>query len=116
MSIHFSTFAVHKETTYNKLSALPKHGNRYTMLQLNYSFNDPADIQTALYKINDFLENYTNRPYRTESFNDHAMVFVYDFSCAYEAMQLIDAIDVILDTLGFGFMVDFIHYSEETQK
>lgn len=26
MSIHFSNFAVHKETIYNKLSALPKHG------------------------------------------------------------------------------------------
>lgn len=86
------------------------------MLQLNYSFNDPTDIQTALDKINEFMQNYTHRDYRTESFNDHAMVFVYDFSCAYEAMQLIDAIDVILDTLGFGFSLDFIHYSEYTQK
>lgn len=86
------------------------------MLQLNYSFNDPADIQTALDTINEFMQNYTDRDYRTEIFNDHAMVFVYDFSCAYEAMQLIDAIDVILDNLGFGFTLDFIHYSEYTQK
>lgn len=86
------------------------------MLQLNYSFLDPADNQTALDTINEFLQNYTNHDYRTEILNDHVMVFVYDFSCAYDAMQLIHTIDVILDSLGFGFTLDFIHYSEFTQK
>lgn len=85
------------------------------MLQLNYSFNDPADIQPALDTINEFLQNYTHHDYRTDSFKDHAMVFVDDFSCVYEAMLLIHAIDVILDPLGFGFILDFIHYSEYTK-
>lgn len=86
------------------------------MLQLNYSFLDPDNYQEALDTINEFLQNYTNHDYRTEIFNDHVMVFVYDFSCAYDAMQLIHAIDVILDPLGFGFTLDFIHYSEYTKK
>lgn len=86
------------------------------MLQLNYFLLDPADNQTALDTINEFLQNYTNHDYRTEIFNDHVMVFVYDFSCAYDAMQLIHTIDVILDPLGFGFTLDFIHYSEYTNK
>ena len=86
------------------------------MLQLNYSFLDPDNYQEALDTINEFLQNYTNHDYRTEIFDDHVIVFVYDFSCAYDAMQLINAIDVILDPLGFGFTLDFIHYSEYTQK
>lgn len=86
------------------------------MLELNYSFNDPSDNQMALDTINEFLQNYTNKDYRTEIFNEKVMVFVYDFACAYEAMQLIHAIDVILDPLGFGFTLDFIHYSENTKK
>lgn len=85
------------------------------MLQLNYSFNDPADNQTALDTINEFLQNYTEKDYRTEIFNEKVCVFVYDLSCAYEAMQMINAFDVILDTLGFGFTLDFIHYSEYTK-
>lgn len=86
------------------------------MLQLNYSFLDPADNQTALETINEFLQNYTNHDYRTEIFNDHVMVFVYDFSCAYDAMQLINTIDVIIEPLGFAWTLDFIHYSEYTKK
>lgn len=86
------------------------------MLQLNYSFLDPADNQTALDTINEFLQNYTEKDYRTEIFNDHVMVFVYDFTCAYDAMQLINAIDVIIEPLGFAWTLDFIHYSENTKK
>ena len=86
------------------------------MIELNYTLLDPADNQTALDTINEFLQNYTNNDYRTEIFNEKVMVFVYDFSCAYDAMQLIHAIDVILDPLGFGFTLDFIHYSENTKK
>lgn len=85
------------------------------MLELNYSFNEPTDNETALETINEFLQNYTTRDYRTEIFNEKVMVFAYGFSCAYEAMQLINAIDVILDPLGFGFTLDFIHYSEQTK-
>lgn len=86
------------------------------MLQLNYSFLDPADYQTALDTIHEFLQNYTNNDYRTVIFNDHVMVFVYDLKCAYDAMQLINAIDVIIEPLGFAWTLDFIHYSEYTQK
>jgi len=86
------------------------------MLQLNYSFLDPANNQTALDTINDFLLNFTNHDYRTEIFNNQVLVFVYDLSCAYDAMQLINSIDVILDTLQFGFTLEFIHYSEHTKK
>lgn len=86
------------------------------MLQLNYSFNDPADNKKALETINEFLQNYINKDYRTEIFNEKVFVFIYDLSCAYEAMQFIHAIDVILDPLGFGFSLDFIHYSEYTKK
>lgn len=86
------------------------------MLELNYTLLDPADNQTALDTINEFLQNYTNNDYRTEILNEKVIVFVYDFSCAYDAMQLINAIDVILDPLGFGFTLDFIHYSENTKK
>ena len=86
------------------------------MLELNYTLLDPADNQTALDTINEFLQNYTNNDYRTEIINEKVIVFVYDFSCAYDAMQLINAIDVILDPLGFGFTLDFIHYSENTKK
>lgn len=86
------------------------------MLQLNYSFLDPADNQTALDTIHAFLQDYTNNDYRTEIFNDHVMVFVYDLKCAYDAMQLINAIDVIIEPLGFAWTLDFIHYSEFTQK
>lgn len=85
------------------------------MLELNYTLLDPADNQTALDTINEFLQNFTTRDYRTEIFNEKVMVFVYDFACAYEAMQLIDAIDVILDSHEFGFTLDFIHYSEYTK-
>jgi hypothetical protein len=86
------------------------------MLQLNYSFLDPADNQTALDTIHDFLQDYTNKDFRTEIFQEQVIVFVYDLSCAYDAMQVINAIDVILDPLGFGFTLDFIHYSERTAK
>ena len=86
------------------------------MLELNYTLLDPADNQTALDTINDFLLNFTNHEYRTEIFNEKVMVFVYGLSCAYDAMQLINSIDVILDTLQFGFTLDFIHYSENTKK
>lgn len=86
------------------------------MLQLNYSFNDPSDKQEALDTINEFLQNYTNKDYRAEIFNEKVCVFIYDLACAYEAMQHIHAIDVILDPLGFGFSLDFIHYSEYTKK
>lgn len=86
------------------------------MLQLNYSFLDPADNQTALDTINEFLQNYTNNDCRTEIFNDKVMVFVYDLKCAYDAMQLINAIDVIMEHLGFAWTLDFIHYSEYTKK
>ena len=86
------------------------------MLELNYTLLDPANNQTALDTINDFLLNFTNHEYRTEIFNDKVMVFVYGLSCAYDAMQLINSIDVILDTLQFGFTLDFIHYSENTKK
>lgn len=86
------------------------------MLQLNYSFLDPADYQTALDTIHAFLQDYTNNDYRTQLFNDHVMVFVYDLKCAYDAMQLINAIDVIIEPLGFAWTLDFIHYSEYTQK
>ena len=86
------------------------------MLELNYTLLDPADNQTALDTINEFLQNYINNDYRTEIINEKVIVFVYDFSCAYDAMQLINAIDVILDPLGFGFTLDFIHYSENTKK
>lgn len=86
------------------------------MLELNYTLLDPADNQTALDTINEFLQNYTNNDYRTEIFNEKVMVFVYGLSCAYDAMQLINAIDVILDPLDFGFTLDFIHYSENTKK
>lgn len=85
------------------------------MLELNYTLLDPADNQTVLDTINEFLQNYTNNDYRTEIFNEKVMVFVYGLSCAYDAMQLISAIDVILDPLGFGFTLDFIHYSEQTK-
>lgn len=85
------------------------------MLQLNYSFLDPADNQTALDTIHAFLHDYTNNDYRTEIFNDHVMVFVYDLKCAYDAMQLINAIDVIIEPLGFAWTLDFIHYSEFTK-
>lgn len=85
------------------------------MLQLNYSFLDPADNQTALDTIHAFLQDYTNNDYRTEIFNDHVMVFVYDLKCAYDAMQLINAIDVIIEPLGFAWTLDFIHYSEFTK-
>ena len=64
MSIHFCTFVVEIRRRYNKLSALPKHGNRHTMLQLIYSFNDPADNQKALDTISDFMQKYSNRNFR----------------------------------------------------
>lgn len=85
------------------------------MLQLNYTFFDLADKQTALDTINEFCKNYTNNDYRTEIFNDQVIIFVYDFSSAYDAMQLINAIDVILEPLRFGFTLNFIHYSESTK-
>lgn len=86
------------------------------MLELNYTINDPTNNKEVLDTINEFLQNYTNKDYRTEIFNEKVMVFVYDLACAYEAMQIINAIDVIIDPLGFGFILDFIHYSEYTKK
>lgn len=84
------------------------------MLELNYSFLDPADNETALETIHEFLQNYTNNDFRTEIFNGKVMVFVYDLKCAYDAMQLINAIDVIIEPLEFAWTLDFIHYSEHT--
>lgn len=86
------------------------------MLQLNYSFLETSYNQDALDTINEFLQNYTNKDYRTEIFNNKVCVFVYDLACAYEAIQLINAIETILDPLDFGPTLDFIHYSEYTQK
>ena len=86
------------------------------MLQLIYSFLDPADNQKALDTISDFMQKYSNKNFRAEIFNDRTYVHVYDLSCAYDAMQLINAIDVIIDALGFGFTLDFIHYTEYTHK
>lgn len=85
------------------------------MLELNYSFLDPADNETALETIHEFLQNYTNNDFRTEIFNGKVMVFVYDLKCAYDAMQLINAIDVIIEPLEFAWTLDFIHYSEYTK-
>lgn len=85
------------------------------MLELNYSFLDPADNETALETIHEFLHNHTNNDFRTEIFNGKVMVFVYDLKCAYDAMQLINAIDVIIEPLEFAWTLDFIHYSEYTK-
>lgn len=116
MSIHFSTFVVEIRTRYNKLSALPKHGNRHTMLQLIYSFNDPSDNQKAFDTISEFLHKYSCKDNRAEIFSAKVFVYAYDLTCAYDAMQLINAIDVIFAPLGFGFTLEFIHYTEYFKK
>lgn len=86
------------------------------MLQLTYSFLDPADNQTALDTISEFLQKYSCKDNRAEIFHDKVFVYAYQLSCAYEAMQLINAIDVILDSLRFGFTLEFIHYTEYFKK
>lgn len=86
------------------------------MLQLIYSLNDPSDNQKALDTISEFLYKYSCQDNRAEIFSDKVFVYAYDLSCAYEAMQLINAIDVILDPLGFGFTLEFIHYTEYFKK
>ena len=116
MSILFCTFVVEIRTRYNKLSALPKHGNRHTMLQLIYSFLDPADNQKALDTISEFMQKYSCKDNRAEIFSDKLFVYAYELSCAYDAMQLINAIDVILNSLDSGFTLEFIHYTEYFKK
>ena len=86
------------------------------MLQLTYSFLDPADNQKALDNISEFLQKYSCKDNRAEIFHDKVFVYAYELSCAYDAMQLINAIDVILDSLGFGFTLEFIHYTEYFKK
>ena len=86
------------------------------MLQLIYSFLDPADKQKALDTITEFLQKYSCKDNRTEIFYDKVFVYAYELSCAYDAMQLINAIDVILHSLGFGFTLEFIHYTEYFKK
>lgn len=86
------------------------------MLQLIYSFLDPADNQEALDTISEFMQKYSCKDNRVEIFHDKVYVYSYELSCAYDAMQLINAIDVILDPLGFGFSLEFIHYTEYFKK
>lgn len=86
------------------------------MLQLIYSFLDPADNQKALDTMSEFLQKYSCKDNRAEIFDDKVFVYAYELSCAYDAMQLINAIDVILDSLGFVFTLEFIHYTEYFNK
>lgn len=86
------------------------------MLQLIYSFLDPADNQKALDTISEFLHKYSCKYNRAEICHDKVFVYAYELSCAYDAMQLINAIDVILDPLCFGFTLEFIHYTEYFKK
>lgn len=86
------------------------------MLQLIYSFLEPADNQKALETISEFLHKYSCKDNRAQICSDKVFVYAYDLPCAYDAMQLINAIDVILNPLGFGFTLEFIHYTKYFKK
>lgn len=85
------------------------------MLELEYLFNDSAEISTAIETITEFMQNYTERTFRTDSMDSRMFVFAYDFSCAYEALELLHTIDTILDPLKIDCYVIGIRYKDHSQ-
>lgn len=65
MSIPFCIFAVEIRTRYNKLSALPKHGNRHTMTKDHYTYKATPNYRRRTYTIRVYLNGKLYRKYRT---------------------------------------------------
>lgn len=85
------------------------------MLEIEYLFNDPAEIPEAIETITEFMQNYTVRTFRTDSLDSRLFVFAYNFSCCHEALELLHTIDTILDPLKVDCYVIGLRFKDHTQ-
>lgn len=85
------------------------------MLEIEYLFNDPAEIPKAMEIVNEFMQKYTARTFRTSTLDSRMFVNAYHFSCAYEALELLHTIDTILDPLNIDCYVIGIRYKDHSE-
>lgn len=82
------------------------------MLTVHYTFKDGDEMQLFLDTIINFLFLYTEHKFDYSHTNDRVIFTLWDFSCAFDALQLIHTFDTIISNKDILCTLEEIHFVE----
>lgn len=82
------------------------------MLTVHYTFKEAGEMRQFIDAICDFLIHYTEHRFDHSHTNDRVIFTLWDFSCAFDAMQLIHTFDTIISNKDILCALEEIHFVE----
>lgn len=82
------------------------------MLTVHYTFKEDGEKQQFINAICDFLFHYTEHRFDYTVTTDRVIFTLWDFSCAFDAMQLIHTFDTIISNKDILCTLEEIHFVE----
>ena len=86
------------------------------MLQLRYGFPETNEMVLFEDSITEFLERYTEYPHYQNVEGDQMFITIYDFTCGYDALQLIHTFDTIINNKDINCTLVSFVYIDDKQK